>query len=386
MAKKVQIALVEGDGSGPEMMAQATKVVKTAAERDDMQIEFVPTPMGWCAFDEFGDTVPEKSLTRATELGLIFFGGVGDPKLDETLGVERPDMMPERKALLTIRKNWGLLLNFRPMLYRPEWAHLSPLKSELIPKEGVEQVFIRFLLEDSYFGTADLCDSIPENLRQQLGIKLRDEVTGEEEILTELSYYRRETVEKYFRCAFALAQQKGLPLICFNKSNIMPRYVFWNKICARIGKTEFPDVELRFQFVDSGNALLFNPTELNGVIACGNEHGDIVSDGAAAGVASLGVMYSSAVNPDTEAAMFESGAGTAPTLAGQDKANPIGRILSGAMMLRHIGAETGAKEIETAIDRTLQDGFRTADIASETDDLDKILGTTAMGEKIVSFL
>ena len=118
----------------------------------------------------------------------------------------------------------------------------------------------------------------------------------------------------------------------------MSRYDFWRKIATRIGKEEFPDVSLSHQLVDSANALLFTPAKLHGVIACGNEHGDILSDGAASALGSMGMMCSSAINPDTGAAMFESGAGTAPTLAGQNKANPLGRILTAAMMLRHIGA------------------------------------------------
>ncbi len=272
------------------------------------------------------------------------------------------------------------------MLYRPEWAHLSPLRPELIPENGVEQVFIRFLLEDSYFGTADLREHIPEDVCQKLGIKLLHEVVGNEEIITELAYYRRSTLENYFRIAFQYARQKGYPLICFGKWNIMSRYKFWRKICERIHRDEFPDVEFRKQLIDSGNGLLFNPKALHGVLVGGNEHFDIVSDGAAAGVASLGTMYSSAVNPDTNAAMFESGAGTSPTLAGKDLANPIGRTLAGAMMLRHIKAEKGASAIEKAVDEVLKQGYRTADIISQNDDPQKILGTRKMGEIILSNL
>ena len=383
--KKI-IALVRGDGSGPEMMTVACAVAIEAAKKDGMEIVFEETPMGWNAWNAHKDTVPESSLARATELGILFFGGVGDPEFDKTLGVEFPDMAPERKALLTIRKNWGLLLNFRPMIFRKAWAHLSPLKPELIPESGIEQHFIRFLLEDSYYGTADLWALIPEDIREKLGIKLRPDVDGEEDMITELSYYRKETVEKYFRYAFSYARAKGLPLICVDKSNVMPRYVFWRKICARIGRDEFPNVELRFQLVDSANALLFNPSALRGVIACGNEHGDVLSDGAAAGVASMGMMCSSAVNPDTGAAMFESGAGTAPTLAGQDKANPLGRILTAAMMLQHIGASNGAEAIEAAVNSVISDGWRTADIVSQADAPDNIIGTAAMGEKVLSHL
>lgn len=380
------IALVTGDGSGPEMMAVACKVAMEAARKDDVEIQFEETPMGWNAYHKFGDTLPADSLERAIEIGTIFFGGVGDFENDRTIGAQRPDLKPEARALLSLRKRMGLLLNFRPMIYYKALANFSNVKPETIPEEGVEQVFIRFLLEDSYFGTADLSGEIDEDTRAKVGIKLKKDVTGDEEMITELAYYRKETIEKYLRAAFAYAKEKGLPLISIDKANVMARYDYWRKIATRIGKEEFPEVPLMHQLVDSANALLFTPAQLHGVIACGNEHGDILSDGAAAALGSMGMMCSSAINPDTGAAMFESGAGTAPTLAGQNKANPLGRILTGAMMLRHIGATTGADAIETAVNKVLREGWRTGDLASAADSSEKILGTSEMGEKVLANL
>lgn len=380
------IALVTGDGSGPEMMAVACKVAMEAARKDGMEIQFEETPMGWNAYHKFGDTLPTDSLERAIEIGTIFFGGVGDFENDRTIGAERPDLKPEARALLSLRKRMGLLLNFRPMIYYKALANFSNVKPETIPEEGVEQVFIRFLLEDSYFGTADLSGEIDEDTRAKVGIKLKKDVTGDEEMITELAYYRKETIEKYLRAAFAYAKEKNLPLISIDKANVMARYDYWRKIATRIGKEEFPEVPLVHQLVDSANALLFTPAQLHGVIACGNEHGDILSDGAAAALGSMGMMCSSAINPDTGAAMFESGAGTAPTLAGQDKANPLGRILTGAMMLRHIGATTGADAIETSVNMVLREGWRTGDLASASDASEMILGTSKMGEKVLANL
>jgi len=272
------------------------------------------------------------------------------------------------------------------MIYYKALAQFSNVKPETIPDSGVEQVFIRFLLEDSYFGTADLSGEIGEDLKARLGIKMKKDVTGDEEMITELAYYRKDTIEKYLRAAFAFARAKRLPLISLDKANVMARYDFWRKIATRIGKEEFPDVPLTHQLVDSANALLFTPAKLHGVIACGNEHGDIISDGAAAALGSMGMMCSSAINPDTRAAMFESGAGTAPTLAGQDKANPLGRILTGAMMLRHIGAASGADAVERAVNMVLTAGWRSGDLASASDSPGMILGTSEMGEKVLSYL
>jgi 3-isopropylmalate dehydrogenase len=300
-------------------------------------------------------------------------------------------MRPEARCLLKIRKEWGLLLNFRPMIYYKDLAHLAMVKEETIPADGIEQHFIRFLLEDSYFGTEDMFESTIRSPRTHevllmLGIKEKSEVRGNEKSVVELSYYQQATVKKYFRCAFQYAKDKNLPLISIDKANVMARYKFWRDIATKIGKDEFPDVELRHQLVDSANALLFTPAKLHGVIACGNEHGDILSDGAAAAMGSMGMMCSSAINPDNGMAMFESGAGTAPTLKNQNRANPIGRILTGEMMLRHIGATNGADAIGAAVKKVLFAGWRTEDIARKNDPSEKILGTKAIGAKILENL
>jgi 3-isopropylmalate dehydrogenase len=280
----------------------------------------------------------------------------------------------------------GLLLNFRPMIYYKALAHLSNVKPEMIPAEGIRQIWIRYLLEDSYFGNQDFIGDIPADLNKKMGVKLKKDVSGNEEIVTDLAYFRKATIEKYLRAAFSYARDLKLPLISIDKANVMARYDFWRKIATRIGKEEFPDVTLIHQLVDSANALLFTPAKLHGVIACGNEHGDILSDGAASALGSMGMMCSSAINPDTGASMFESGAGTAPTLAGRDKANPLGRILTAALMLRHIGAVKGAAAIEAAVNKFLQDGYRTGDLFSGADDPKKLLGTSATGEKVLSYM
>ncbi|MFA6106549.1 MAG: isocitrate/isopropylmalate family dehydrogenase [Patescibacteria group bacterium] len=383
MTKKI-IALVPGDGAGPEMMAEACRIVIAAAKLDNLEIEFIKTPMGWNAYEEFGDTMPEESFKKAVEIGTIFFGGVGDPKFDKTIGKEKPEMMPEARALLTLRKEMGLLLNFRPMIYYKSLDYLSMVKPENIPEEGVTQFWVRFLLEDSYFGNLDLRHEIPEEIKNKIGLKLKQDVSSDDEIIVDMAYYRKSTVEKYIRACFNYARELKLPLISVDKANVMARYDLWRKIVTKIGADEFPDVKLIHQLVDSANSMLFTPAKLSGVIACGNEHGDILSDGAAAALGSMGLMCSSAVNPETQAAMFESGAGTAPTLAGKDKANPLGRILTGALMLRHIGAKKGAKAIEKAVEQTLVKGYRTGDLFSAGDNPKKLLGTRAMGEKILA--
>jgi 3-isopropylmalate dehydrogenase len=384
--KKHRIALVAGDGSAPEMMAVACEVAQAAARKYGHSLEFIPTPMGWNVYEEHGDTLPKSSLEKAIEIGTIFYGGVGDPKFDDTIGVEKPEMKPEARCLLPLRSQMGLLLNFRPMIYYKKLDHLANVKAERIPAEGIKQIWIRFLLEDSYFGNSEFLKSTRGKDVRRIGVKLKSEITGNEELVTDISFYRKATIEKYIRAAFREAQALGLPLISIDKANVMSRYDFWRKIVTRIGKEEFPDITLTHQLVDSANALLFTPAKLHGVIACGNEHGDILSDGAAGALGSMGMMCSSAINPDTGAAMFESGAGTAPDLMGQDKANPLGRILTSAMMLRHLGIVEGANDIEKTVNNVLMYGYRTRDLASETDSNITLVGTYGMGKAVLKHL
>jgi len=381
ITRRKKIALVPGDGSGPEMMKVACAVAIVAALKDGLELVFEETPMGYCALKDFGDTRPEPSFRRAVQLGTVFFGGVGDPIIDATLSLERRYLKPEARCLLPLRSEMGLLLNFRPVIYYKELAHLANVKPEMIPEAGIKQIWIRFLLQDSYFGNVDLMKYIPEDVRKTLGIKLKEDVTGDEDIVTDLAYYRKSTVEKYMRAGFTYARLAGLPVVSIDKSNVIPRYVLWRKIAERIGKEEFPDVPLRHQYVDSGNEQLFTPALLHGVMLGGNEHLDVLSDGANKAMGSLGMMCSSAINPDTGAAMFESGAGTAPTLAGQDKANPLGRILTAALMFRHLGAPIGAKAIEDAVQKTLRAGWRTADMCNGKSL--QLLSTSGMGKTIL---
>jgi 3-isopropylmalate dehydrogenase len=230
------IALVKGDGSAPEMMEAACRIAVEAAKLDDIKIIFEETPMGWNAYEEHADTLPEKYFKRAVEIGTIFFGGVGDPKYDNTIGVQKPEMKPEARALLLLRSTMGLLLNFRPMIYYKALAHLANVKPEMIPEEGIRQIWIRYLLEDSYFGNTDFIGGLPAEVKTRIGLKLKKDVTGNDEIVSDLAYYRRSTIEKYLRAAFTYARTVKMPLISIDKSNVMARYVFWREIATRIGR------------------------------------------------------------------------------------------------------------------------------------------------------
>lgn len=385
MKEKV-VALVKGDGVGPETIEETVKIVREAAKKDNMNIIFQETPMGWNAYKKYGDTLPPESFKNAVEIGTILFGGVGNPEFDKTIGVEKLEMKPEGRCLLSLRKTMGLLANIRPMFYHKELAHLSKVREEFIPKNGIKQIWFRYLLEDSYFGNEDLMKFFSEEVCKKLGIKLKKDVRGDEEIITDIAYFNKVTFEKYIRAAFAYAKSQGLPLISVDKANVMSRYEFWRKNVIRIGKAEFPDVPLTNQYVDSANALLFTPAKLHGVIACGNEHGDILSDGAAEAAGGIGIMCSSSINLDDGKALFESGAGTAPTLAGLNIVNPIGRISAGSMMLQHIGCVNGSKAIDDAVKKVLVLGYRTKDLATRKTPKEKILGTREMSQRIYFLL
>lgn len=384
-----KIAIAMGDGAAPEAMAVAWMIAVEAAKKDDVNLVPVYTPMGYCTYDDFGDTFPTESFRTATEIGTLFFGGVGDPELDKTIGTENPKMRPEARCLLAIREDWNLLLNFRPLLFNTAFNHLSPLKPERLPKDGCQQHYIRFLLEDSYFGTSNVMKMVSDrsivaqHVLEELGVCTIDKVTGDEAQVIEFAYYTRKNIEKYLRYAFKYARDRDLPLISIDKANVMARYKFWRVICKEIHDNEFPDVLYRDQLVDSANALLTHPDKLHGVIACGNEHGDILSDGGVEIMGGMGLMCSSAINPDNGVAMFESGAGTAPTLKGMDVINPLGRIWTGAMMLEHKNMPIGSQAISVAVTKALERGYATKDfaIAKST-----VVGTKEMGDIICSFL
>jgi len=231
------------------MMRVACDIVELAALKDNLQIIFEPTPMGWNAYEKFGDTLPEASLKRAVEIGTIFFGGVGDFENDVTIGREHPEMKPEARCLLALRKKMGLMLNYRPVTFFPELKHLSRFRPEFIPDWVVNQNFVRFLLEDSYFGTADLIENFDENFCKRIGLKLKKDVTGYEEMVSEIAYYRKASLEKYFRAIFTQARAQKMPVMSLDKANVMARYQFWRIIINRIAKEEFPDVEFINQFI-----------------------------------------------------------------------------------------------------------------------------------------
>ncbi len=405
--KNIEVATTRGDGSGPEIFDVVWPIGVHAARLDGINLISIPAPMGWNEFLKSGDTFPPESLATVLKLKLLFFCGVGDTQYDKTLGDKYPEMKPEGRCILRTRKELGLLINYRPDDYFATLRHIPKIKECFVPKGTMTQHQYRFLLEDDYFGTIDFlarieeiseqiqgltgidkdqCLKVLEAFIKVMGIKLHKEVKlgGNDELITDLAYYRLSSIQKYARFVFTKARELGLPLISVDKSNVSARYMLWRNTFTEIGAKEFPDVKLIHQYSDSAVMLLFTPEKLNAVIASGNKDGDMITDGAGEAAGSAGLMYSSAVNPDNGAAMFESGAGTAPTLAGKNIVNPIGRLLTLALLLEHIGAKKGAHAIRSSVREALESGWCTADLATEQTPHEKILGTREMGEKIFS--
>lgn len=384
--KTVDIALMIGDGIGPELMPLAGKLTAEAAERlDGVKINWIPAPVGCGAYEKYGDTFPRSSYDTAMSTGLVFFGGVGDPKFDETVGLEHPEMKPEPRILKPLRKDLGLLVNHRPVVFLPSLAASGGVNPMRAPKSVVTVHCMRQLLMDAYFGNEDLGPLIDPETAAAIGFKQKAQVTGLEDRVSMLSYLDRDVVERFMHYDFKMARQLGLPVICVDKANMETCSEFWRKICKRLQAEYYPDVVLKFLYIDAATAAVFVPERLRGVVIANNLYGDILSD-TVAGAVSMGMMCSSSVNTETGAALFERGAGSAPDIAGQNIANPIGCFLTGSMLNRHIGAPNAANAIERAINLALEAGCRTRDIYIAGVDRGEPLSTTEMAAAIASYL
>ncbi len=384
MRETVEFAYVPGDGAAPERMNPACQAaIKAARKYGDTDLVPVLAPMGWSAYDQSGDTLPPSSLEIAKRLGIVFFGGVGDDDHDAPAR-QFPEMRPERKVLLGLRQNLGLLMNHRPAIFLPELQYVAGAKANRIPAEGMILYVLRELLEDVYFGSTDLGHLIPPEVAAAIGFVQKKDVTGKENCVSMLGYYTRASLLLYFHHAFNLARERKFPVVNVDKSNIEPCSEFWRRICTEVHDAYYPDVPLRHLYIDAACAALFNPAELgNCVMTAGNVYGDILTDAANAAAGSLGMMCSSSVNPQSRAALFETGTGTAPKLKGKNEINPLGNFLTAAMMLRHLGKAPAGEAVEQAVRHTLQSGFRIKDLCRGGEARGLVLGTKEMAEQVI---
>ncbi len=360
-----KIAVLPGDGIGPEVMAEARRVLSVAEKKFGFQLSLTEARVGGIAIDVDGNALPEETLRVCREADAILFGSVGGPKW-ETLP---PNQQPERAALLPLRKHFGLFANLRPAVCFPQLTHASPVKESLIAG-GFDVLCVRELTGGLYFGQ-------PKGTHEENG----------EPIAIDTMVYRKSEIERIAHVAFKAAQGRGRKLTSIDKANVLENGVLWRKTVNEVAKS-YPDVQLSHLYVDNAAMqLIKNPRGFDVVLA-ENLFGDILSDEMAMIAGSLGMLPSASLGlketPTGRFGLFEPSGGTAPDIAGKGIANPIAQILSAAMMLRYSLAQPEAADaIEKAVRTVIESGLRTGDIWTEGS---RRVGTAEMGEAIATAL
>ncbi len=358
MTKK--IAVLAGDGIGPEIMREALKVLDAAQERFGFKLEYTEAPVGGAAIDQCGTALPAATLELCEQSDAILFGSVGGPKWESL----PPAQQPERAALLPLRKHFDLFCNFRPARVYPSLAAACPLKAEIV-KNGFDILCVRELTGGIYFG-------------QPKGREGR----GPEEKAFDTMVYKRSEIERIARLAFAAARKRRGRVTSIDKANVLTTMVLWRETVCEIAR-EFPDIELNHLYIDNATMQLVRDPHQFDVMLCGNMFGDIISDEAAMLTGSMGLLASASLNQNNFG-LYEPAGGSAPDIAGQGIANPIAEILSATMMLRYsFGFDEAAETIEKAVATTLERGIHTRDIAT---DPRTAIATAAMGDAIVESL
>jgi 3-isopropylmalate dehydrogenase len=363
--KTFKVAVLPGDGIGPEVMAEARRVLAVAQEKFGFRLELSEARVGGAAIDADGHALPAETLRVCGESDAILFGSVGGPKWESL----PPNQQPERAALLPLRKHFALFANLRPAVCFPKLTHASPVKEELIAG-GFNVLCVRELTGGLYFGQ-------PKGQHEENG----------ETVAIDTMVYRRSEIERIAHVAFRAAQGRGKRVTSIDKANVLENGVLWRRTVTEIAK-QYPDVQLSHLYVDNAAMqLIKNPRGFDVVLA-ENLFGDILSDEMAMIAGSLGMLPSASLGVKETATgrfgLFEPSGGTAPDIAGKGIANPIAQILSAAMMLRYSFAENAAADaIEAAVRRVIDDGLRTGDIWSEGT---RRVGTAEMGEAVAAAL
>jgi 3-isopropylmalate dehydrogenase len=350
----MKIAVLPGDGIGPEIIAQALRVL----QKLELGLQFQETPVGGAAYAAHGDPLPAATLDIAKGADAILFGAVGDPKYDSLPRAKRPE-----QAILGLRKALGLFANLRPAQVFPELAAASSLKAEVVA--GLDILIVRELTGDIYFG-------------QPKGIRQKD---GEREGFDTMLYGEGE-VRRIARVGFEAARKRSRKLCSVDKANVLETSQLWRDVMNEESK-QYGDVELSHMYVDNcAMQLVRNPKQFD-VIVTGNMFGDILSDEASMLTGSIGMLPSASLDANGKG-LYEPIHGTAPDIAGKGLANPLATILSAAMMLRYsLKQEKSAERVEAAVRKVLGEGYRTADIL--TAGMRKV-GTKEMGDAVLAAL
>lgn len=352
----MKIAVLPGDGIGPEIMTQAIRVLDVL-RGEGLKMEFEEAPLGGAGYDAYGSPYPEFTQKICRAADAVLLGAVGGPQYDT---LDRP-LRPER-GLLGIRKDLGLFANLRPAVLFPELANASTLKPEVVA--GLDIMIVRELTGDIYFG-------------QPRGMRVNEQ--GEREALNTMIYTESE-VRRIAHVAFGIAMKRNKKLCSVDKANVLETTEFWKEIVIDVAK-EYPEVQLTHMYVDNAAMqLIRNPKQFD-VIVTGNIFGDILSDEASMLTGSIGMLASASLN-ETKKGLYEPAHGSAPDIAGKNLANPLATILSAAMMMRYtFNDEASATRIEGAVKKVLAAGFRTGDIFEPGM---KRVSCSEMGDQVVA--
>ena len=353
-----KIAVIQGDGIGPEVTQEAVNVLKAVGEKFQHNFTFQYALAGGCAIDACGECLPKETLTTCKEADSVILGAVGGPKWDNVPNAQRPE-----KALLGLRAELELFSNLRPAKIYDALADACPLKTEIVDG-GLDILIVRELTGGIYFGEHGY----------------RQGKYGEEAY--DVETYSEVEIERILKNAFEVAMQRNKKICCVDKANVLETSRLWRKVAEKM-KGDYPQVDLSFMYVDNAAMqLVRNPKQFD-VMVTSNMFGDILSDEASMITGSIGLLPSASLGEGTFG-MYEPIHGSAPDIAGQNKANPIAAILSVAMMLKYsFRLEKEAEDIENAVKAVLEQGLRTPDIFSEGTTL---LGTKEMGQAIVSYI
>ena len=334
------ITVIKGDGIGPEIVNEALKVLEEVAVKYGHHFAYQEILAGGCAIDAFGTSLPEASLQKCLDCDSVLLGAVGGPMWDGVAKVIRPEA-----ALLGMRSAMGLYANLRPARLFPQLASASPLKPEIVEK-GIDLMMVRELIGGAYFGEHKTVEEGGE-------LRAHDDMT-----------YSEHEIRRIAHTAFQTARKRGSRVISVDKANVLDSSRLWRKVVHQVA-AEYPDVTCTDMVVDNtAMQLVKNPSQFD-VVVTENLFGDILSDESSMITGSIGMMASASLGEGTRG-MYEPIHGSAPDIADQNLANPIGTILSAAMMLRYsfdLTAEADA--IEAAVNQVLDEGYRTADIMSE---------------------
>ncbi len=365
---KATIALLPGDGIGPEVTAEARKALDAVAGRFGHEFEFKPYLIGGSALDAQGLPLPRETLTGCGECDAVLFGAVGGPRWDAV----SPDKRPER-GLLSLRKALGLYANLRPAALLEPLQEACPLKNSVLEASSpdgllsLEMVIVRELTGGIYFGSRGRKDG------------------GRSAYDTETYSYRE--IERLLRVAFDIASGRRGKLCVVDKANVLESSRLWREVAKDL-EPQFPEVKLEFMYVDNCAMQLVRAPGQFDVIATSNLFGDILSDEASALTGSIGMLPSASLGEESlkglgRTGLYEPIHGSAPDIAGQDKANPLGAILSAAMLLRYsLGLEEEAKTVEGAVFSVLHEGYRSADLLTSTTPDSYRVGTKQMGNLV----